>query len=276
MKIATIEDIAKHLHAKDDTAASIARRVYKSTACGCPAGVEDGKVGEHLATYVVTARLSIRGWMILHWRPAHGKRRRVPRSACEVGKIDEFGFEIAKIPPELQRFLLVDKPYYTPDLEEQWRQKYEWGPVIGCSESTEPHKEFGRQFMEDLAVDDVSVVPTGLLRKTRSMRGMLVHLTVRVKEPVLGTYFWVAGYCEGSDWEHPVHQVPLPCTGEDINKAIDLADEEGKETWDQTHGCEKCFPEGAVDEYGNEFAPEEAGGPINSDCETCGGNGVVL
>jgi hypothetical protein len=88
--------------------------------------------------------------------------------------------------------------------------------------------------------------------------------------------FYVAGYCEGSDWEHPVYKVAFPCTPGDIDKAIAKADKDGCATWDETHACEQCFPEGNCDQYGNEFPPGEAGGPINPECTGCGGGGVVL
>jgi hypothetical protein len=91
-----------------------------------------------------------------------------------------------------------------------------------------------------------------------------------------GTGFRVSGYCEGSDWEHPVHVVSFPCTEKQIDDAVSQADEDGCATWNQTHACEGCYPEGNADEWGNEFLPGEAGGPINPDCSECGGDGIAL
>jgi len=88
--------------------------------------------------------------------------------------------------------------------------------------------------------------------------------------------FWVAGYCEGSDWEHAVHRLPFPFTEEAANEAVEHADKEGCHTWDQTHGCEKCNPEGGIDEWGNETAPGECGGPIDPSCLECEGHGTIL
>jgi hypothetical protein len=97
-----------------------------------------------------------------------------------------------------------------------------------------------------------------------------------VSSGVTDTEFWVSGYCEGSDWEHEVYKIQFPCKEESVDEAISKADKDGCHTWDQTHGCEKCHPEGACDEWGNEFLPEEAGGPVNTNCTHCGGSGVIL
>ena len=88
--------------------------------------------------------------------------------------------------------------------------------------------------------------------------------------------FWVAGYCEGSDWEHPTHHLPFPFTEAACDGAIDAADKEGVATWDQTHGCEECFPEGSCDEWGNTFGAGEVGGPVNPNCSGCKGHGTIL
>jgi len=88
--------------------------------------------------------------------------------------------------------------------------------------------------------------------------------------------FWVAGYCEGSDREHEVHRVPFPCDSDAIDKAIEQADKDGCATWNDTHGCEDCYPEGSCDEYGNEFAPGEVGGPVDPKCPTCNGDGIIM
>lgn len=88
--------------------------------------------------------------------------------------------------------------------------------------------------------------------------------------------FWVAGYCEGSDWEHETYRLEFPFTEEAIDKAIEKADQDGCETWNQTHGCEKCHPDGSCDQWGNTFAPGEVGGPIDPNCKECGGHGSIL
>jgi hypothetical protein len=99
-----------------------------------------------------------------------------------------------------------------------------------------------------------------------------------------GISFWVpdektvgvAGYCEGSDIEHETHYLEYPFSVEDFDAAVGRADKDGCETWDATHGCESCNPDGSCDEWGNEIAPGDFGGPVNADCPECKGHGAVL
>lgn len=89
--------------------------------------------------------------------------------------------------------------------------------------------------------------------------------------------FWVAGYCEGSDYEHEVYRVAFPCDSDAIDRAIEQADKDGEATWNDTHGCEDCYPEGAADRTGYVwFAPGTEGGPIDPNCPTCRGTGTIL
>lgn len=88
--------------------------------------------------------------------------------------------------------------------------------------------------------------------------------------------FWASGYCEGSDWEHEVYTLEFPFSEENCDKIVQQADADGNATWDQTHGCESCFPEGSVDQWGNEFAGGDIGGPIDPDCAVCNGYGTTL
>jgi len=89
-------------------------------------------------------------------------------------------------------------------------------------------------------------------------------------------YFWVTGFCEGSSRPCEVYTVSFPCKSEHIDAAIAKADKDGQTVWDQTHGCSKCWPEGTTNKWGEKFVPDEVGAPINPDCNTCGGNGVVF
>ena len=293
--ITNIEDLADHLGAYEATAKSIARRVYKDTSCGCPAGVEDGyrnPATNRWATYTVQCGLSILGWKVLTWRPAHRKRQWAHQEAMPTG---------------LAAYLHVGE-------QRKGRSPVicQLGAVEWRLEPKEVVREFGRAWMEGLLLDDQ------LLRKTYRRGGMTIFLTVRVKEPVKGRYvnapyFWVAGYCEGSDAEHPVHTVTFPCTPEAIDEAIAQADKDGCETWDATHGCEHCHTAemkteqtkkgwriawpGAPDltwwtekdvvqhrpeEWEIRMAVSEKlyewsfGLPINPDCPSCKGEGIIL
>ena len=86
----------------------------------------------------------------------------------------------------------------------------------------------------------------------------------------------VMGYCEGSDREHETYELTFPFKTGDFDAIVAQADADGCETWDNTHGCEECHPEGTCDEWGNVFEPGEAGAPINPDCKHCGGHGIIL
>jgi len=243
--ISNIQDLASHLGAYEDTSKSIARRVYKGTAAGCPAGVEKAVVGKVYRTYVVQCALSFAGYKVLTWRPLHGKRRfssKEPMPFC------------------LADYLAADKP------------PRGMVPTIGSAiydDSKEVRENFGKDFMLNLETDE------HLLKKTH--RGpRTVYLTIRVEEEIWGDAFWVMGYCEGSDQEHEVYHVPFPCSPDAIGEAIGQAEQDSQGTWDATHGCDKCHPEGTCDEWGNEFDPGEVGAPINPDCTSCEGAGIVL
>lgn len=86
----------------------------------------------------------------------------------------------------------------------------------------------------------------------------------------------LAGYCEGTDRECPSYEMNYPFEANDFWKTVEQADKDGCELWNQTHGCEKCWPNGTVDDVGNTFEPGEIGGPVNPDCQNCQGFGIVL
>ena len=233
MRINNVSDLAAHLGAYHDTEASIAKRIFKDTSCGCSTGIETGSVGERDKIYTVQCHISILGYKILSWR-LHGKPRKLSHKEA--------------MPAGLAEYLLIGK------------QKSGVAPVL-CSDGLTPQetvRQHGSDWMKNLALDDQ------LLKKT--YRGKAVYLTVKVKEPIIKPYFWVAGYCEGSDSEHPIHQVAFPCTGEEIDKAIAQADQDGVDTWNATHGCEDCGePEwGMIDRA------------VNPDCTTCKGQGIII
>jgi hypothetical protein len=290
-KITNIEDLAAYLGAATDSEKSIARRVYKDTSCGCPAGVSDAyrnPATDRWVAYTVQCGLSILGWKVLTWRPAHGKRRWAYQEAMPTG---------------LAEYLAIGE------------QRKGRSPVI-CELDMEPKevvREFGRAWMDAVSLNGQ------VLRKTFRRGGMTVYLTVRVKEPGRFAdgqrlYFWVAGYCEGSDVDHEVYEVPFPCTPEAIDAASRAADKDGIATWNATHGCEHCHtaemtveqtdqgwriswdkgdswwtekdvvqhrPEeweirAAVSEKLYEWENCHGQVPINPDCPSCKGQGQIL
>jgi len=109
-----------------------------------------------------------------------------------------------------------------------------------------------------------------------TFKGKHAYLTVKIPEKIYGPVFFAGGYCEGCDWEIETHYLPFPMTEKMFWQTINKADKEGMEMWRQTHGCEKCFPDGTCDEWGNEFNGGESGGPIDPDCSNCQGDGIVL
>ena len=76
---------------------------------------------------------------------------------------------------------------------------------------------------------------------------------------------WLAGYCEGTDAECPGHEMFFPFDSDEFFKQVGIADKEGCDLWNKTHGCEKCGPE---DECGNR--------QVNPKCEKCGGSGMII
>ena len=75
----------------------------------------------------------------------------------------------------------------------------------------------------------------------------------------------VAGYCEGVDWQFDSYELKFPFIADVFWYSVTKADKDGCEVWDQTHGCDDC---GWETEYG--FTP------INKECKTCEGHGIVI
>ena len=95
------------------------------------------------------------------------------------------------------------------------------------------------------------------------------------KSTSCGISFWtdggrviVTGYCEGTDRECQGHAITYPFREADFWAACDEADADGCAVWNETHGCEKCWPEG---EYG-----EHDERPINPGCPECKGQGTII
>lgn len=262
-QIANIQDLAQHLGADEATSKAIARRIYKDTSCGCSSSFEaDAVIEKHsrpyLRTYTVECRLSIGGVVISAWRPEHGKKRLVPTHP---------------LPHALAEYMIC---------ADGNGRKWIGSDMISETYSrSDVREEFGRDFMRDLKAD-AKPGQEGVVRVTR--RGPLISfVTVQVLETrdrvCRAPKFSVSGYCEGTDIECDSHEVFLSCTPDAIDDAISQADKDGRDLWDQTHGCQKCHPDGTCDEWGNEWSPDGdnwIGQPVNPDCVECKGSGVVL
>jgi hypothetical protein len=75
----------------------------------------------------------------------------------------------------------------------------------------------------------------------------------------------LAGYCEGDVGDCPLHQLNWGFTTEQFDKAVEQADKDGCDLWNETHGCENC-------------KTEEVDGqkPIDPRCESCHGDGQII
>lgn len=71
---------------------------------------------------------------------------------------------------------------------------------------------------------------------------------------------------EGADECSDSHTLTFPFEGKQIWDALDAIEKECDRIWNETHGCEDCFP---VDE-------ETGYTPVNPNCKSCSGDGIVI
>lgn len=55
----------------------------------------------------------------------------------------------------------------------------------------------------------------------------------------------------------------------DFNKALDQIEDEAKQIWNETHGCDDCYPDLPQDDMW-------IGNPVNPECKSCEGYGAVI
>lgn len=79
---------------------------------------------------------------------------------------------------------------------------------------------------------------------------------------------------EGVDDGTEIHYLPYPFTIDQFQDALQAVEDEAKEIWNATHGCEDCHDHPQVDEWGNEN--EFGAWPINPECKTCEGEGAII
>lgn len=271
--IKNIADLAQYLEASAETEAAIQHRIFKSTSCGCSSSVEENKVLEkyhrnYLRTYVVQVRSGIGGSYVVAWRREHRKKHyiRLSSNHCPPALAEYLGLQVYDMRQEHS-----SNWYNYPRIGEEW---------VGRNEC---HKEFGAEFLRALKPD--TVTPGSPIEGTTKItrRGGSTYLTLNVRDTKdasgRGTVFSVAGYTEGTDRECTPHEVLLPCMTEEVDLAILVADQDGCDLWNETHGCYHCYPEGYCDEVGNEWAPDGdnwIGQPINPECVTCQGLGTII
>lgn len=90
----------------------------------------------------------------------------------------------------------------------------------------------------------------------------------------------LSGYCEGTDAECPTYRLVAPFTEAEFWDAVNLADRDGCDLWDETHGCAHCGTGKRHHGDGCRICKEwEADGwpPLSVDhkCKHCHGVGLV-
>lgn len=79
---------------------------------------------------------------------------------------------------------------------------------------------------------------------------------------------------EGAEECTGVSVLEYPFSEDDFWDSLSDIEIEATQIWNDTHGCEDCWPDGYIDEWGNDR--QFGFWPINPECETCKGEGVIL
>lgn len=135
-------------------------------------------------------------------------------------------------------------------------------------DAEEPRKiENLKDLAEELGSDETEASMSRRVYKGTSCGAWLAHTSNGVR---------VGSIVEGTDQcANPV-ELSFPFTDKEFWAALDDIEKQCDAIWKDTHGCEKCWPNGTVDQYGNTFEPGEIGAPVNPDCPGCGGDGIIL
>jgi hypothetical protein len=264
-KIKNKKELMAYVGAKDED--HLQKIMFTNTDCGIVAGFSEERIRTEERLYVVKMkpakiRLPKKGervaWEITHYHQA---------SSPQLSHLD------SQMPYGLGEYLLAypmggisapvnpvegTRAYMGQDLfkKEETREEFSWGS--------------SREAVEGLrALKDSNITKL-------TFRGSHAYLTIKVPEHIYGPVFFAGGYCEGVEFEMETHYLNFPMTKEELWKVVDKADKEGVNMWRQTHGCEGCFPDGSMDEWGTAFKKGSLGGPIDPDCASCSGEGITL
>jgi hypothetical protein len=77
----------------------------------------------------------------------------------------------------------------------------------------------------------------------------------------------VGSIVEGVDQGTETYQLNYPFEIKDFWNSLDAVEQEAKEIWNSTHGCEDCDPE---------MDSEQGYAAINPKCKTCEGEGMII
>ena len=225
----------------DDVVSSIGRRLYEDTACGigfayhAPAS---HTVGYREVTYVLVWEHSILGPRVVWWRKRGGRRQ-----------------QASTLPQHVCDYLLLTRLEY-PTL----RPEGGGSDDVSGVERAYPYDPWSLS----AAGENVHIL-------ARSERRGRLCLTLRLAAPVRrmdkGSVS-VAGYCEGTDGACAARTLAFPFTAAAFDAAVEAADRDGCDLWDDTHGCEAC-----AEHYG---VPVEDECPVWKACPSCEGHGILL
>tara|TARA_R100000152_G_C6660173_1_gene99286 strand:- start:25 stop:468 length:444 start_codon:yes stop_codon:yes gene_type:complete len=79
----------------------------------------------------------------------------------------------------------------------------------------------------------------------------------------------VGSIVEGVDYGAETHSLTYPFKLDEFWAALQLVEDEAKQIWNETHGCEDCFD-------GDPFREDWDCRPIDIDCKTCEGSGRII
>lgn len=81
------------------------------------------------------------------------------------------------------------------------------------------------------------------------------------------TVFIVGSIVEGVDEEAETRHVYLPCTGKDLDDAVEAVEKDCEFIWNNTHGCEECSKRNGWD---------WPGCAVDEECPSCEGSGISI
>jgi hypothetical protein len=109
-------------------------------------------------------------------------------------------------------------------------------------------------------------------------KGFFKYTTCGAWIEVSPTVVSLGSIVEGVERTTQTYILHFPFDADEIESALAAVEEEAKEIWDETHGCEACWQGGILaTEYGEEIGPTDYGmRPVDPDCPECGGEGIVI
>ena len=84
----------------------------------------------------------------------------------------------------------------------------------------------------------------------------------------------VGSIVEGVDYCCDPITLAYPFELDEFWKALQSVEDQADEIWNSTHGCDECWDEPQLDEWGN--LRKFGAWPINKECKTCEGEGTIL